>query len=194
MATREMSPWIVVGGVSADFADHAMSARRGRRLTPAAPTLVRAVGATRRMRQMKRERTRPGGWGFPRVACHSLPQDPASVGRVDIGERLQKRPLMSQGSSALYWRSPYMWSIGSSRILARRARACSQCTRASSTRTRTECVTSPGGRHAVVADIADNYRAAFADVHLRAVSSPICRRSTKPNASLSQLTAARTSG
>ena len=61
-----------------------------------------------------------------------------------------------------------MWSVGSSRIFAPWARACSQCALESSTRTSTECVTSPGlWRYAVVADVANDHRAAFPNIHLR---------------------------
>ena len=62
----------------------------------------------------------------------------------NVGEGLGERPLVAGGSWAVNCRSPYSKSVGSVRIRAPWARARSQWACASSTRTITEWVTSPG--------------------------------------------------
>ena len=115
------------------------------------------------------------------------------------GRRPRASPRTStggrRGPSAAYWRSPYSKSVGSIRIRAPCARACSQWARASSTRTITECVTSPAPRRpALVADVADDHAPPSPTLSCERWASPIRRRSANPNAVGQPRDAARTSG
>ena len=74
------------------------------------------------------------------------------------------------------------------------ARACSQWARASSTRTSTECVTSPARGGRCEWRTSPTMTAPWPKLSWARWSSPIRTRSANPNAASSHATAARTSG
>src|SRR5439155_25902087 len=115
----------------------------------------------------------PAGHGFgprasPRVYSGATSSPPHASGATSssVSENVHWWPA---GSSAAYCRSPYSKSVGSMRMRAPCILARSQWASTSSTRTITECVTSPGrGRAPLAAHVADDDRA-VAEAELRAV-------------------------
>jgi hypothetical protein len=97
-------------------------------------------------------------------------------------------------TSALYWRSPYSKSLGSAMMRAPCALARSQWAFASSTRTITEWLASPGRGDRRSPRASPMMTAPSPTLSCERWSSPILTRSAKPNAAPSQSTAARTSG
>ena len=92
-------------------------------------------------RHARRGESRRRRLTLTRRRCATSRPTPPGRCRASVWENVQRCPA---GSSAGYWRSPYSKSVGSMRIVAPCARACSQWARASSTRTMTACVSSPG--------------------------------------------------
>ena len=114
---------------------------------------------------------------------------------VDVVERLGERPLVSCEVGGRVLALAVLGRVGSMRIVAPCARARTQWALTSSTRTVTECVTAFQVRATVMAWTSPTMTARpVPTLSCERRFSPICSRSTNPNAPLSQATASRTSG